>query len=90
MAKADLLSCCLDHNHGKTDNSNVILLKPKHFHAHSFDIEGLDKDIIAQVKEHYDAQDTAVIKALTNKEKNWNDDRELITWEHHVYVPRST
>ena len=39
MAKADLLSCHSDHNHGKSDNSDVILLKPEHFCAHSFDVE---------------------------------------------------
>ena len=89
MAKADLLSRRSDHDHGKSDNTDVVLLKPEHFRAHSFNIEGLDEDIITQIKEHYDAQDTAVVKALTNKEKNWNDDGELITWEHRIYVPRS-
>lgn len=90
MAKADLLSRRANHDHGKLDNSDVILLKPQHFQATSFNVEGLDKDIVAQIKDHHDTQDTAIIKALTNKEINWDDDGELITWEHHLYVPRST
>jgi hypothetical protein len=90
MVKADLLSRRSDHDHGKLDNSDVILLKPKHFCVHTFDVEGMDNNIITQIKEHYNAQDTAVIKALTNKEKNWSDNGELITWEHCVYVPCST
>ena len=87
MTKVDLLSCCSDNDHEKSENLNIVLLKPEHFCTHSSDVEGLNKGIIAQIKEHYDTQDKAVIKALTNKEKNWNDNGKLITWEHCVYVP---
>lgn len=89
MAKVDLLSQHADHNHGKVDNLDVILLKPQHFWATSFDVEELDEDIVAQIKDHHVTQDTAIIKALTNKEKNWGDDGELITWEHCLCVPHS-
>lgn len=69
MAKADLLSRCADHDHGKTDNSDVTLLKAEYFRATSFDLEGLDVDITTQIKWFYDSKDSAVVKALANKEK---------------------
>ena len=78
MAKADLLSCCADHDHGKADNSNVTLLKAEYFQASSFDLEGLDVDIIAQIKQLHNSKDSAIVKALANKEKGWKDKDDLV------------
>jgi len=89
MAKADLLSRRSDHDHGKSDNTDVTLLKAEHFRANSFTLEGLDQTLIDQIKECHDSQDPAVIKAITNKEKGWTDDGEIAAWEHRLYVPRS-
>ena len=89
MAKADLLSRRADHDHGKTDNTNVTLLKAEHFRANRFSLEGFDQNIIDQIKACHDSQDPAVIKAITNKEKGWTDDGEIAAWEHRLYVPRN-
>ena len=89
MAKADLLSRRSDHDHGKADNSDVTVLKAEYFRASSFDLEGLDDDIVTQIKQLHDSQDSAVVKALANKERGWNDEDDLVTWEHRLYVPRS-
>lgn len=89
MVKADLLSRRVDHDHSKADSSDVTLLKAEYFQATSFDVEGLDPDIVAQIKEFHDSQDSAIVKALANREKNWNDEDDLITWEHRLYVPQS-
>ena len=71
------------------DNINVTLLKAEHFRVNGFNLEGLDTEIIDQIKQHHDAPDAAIVKALTNKEKNWTDDGEIISWEHRLYVPCS-
>jgi Txe/YoeB family toxin of Txe-Axe toxin-antitoxin module len=89
MAKADLLSRRADHDHRKSDNTNVTLLKAEHFRANHFSLEGLDQTIVDQIKACHDSQDTAVVKAITNKEKGWTDDGEITAWEHRLYVPRS-
>jgi hypothetical protein len=87
MAKADLLSQRSNHDHGKSDNTDITLLKAKHFHANSFTLEGLDQTLMDQIKECHNSQDPAVIKAITNKEKGWTDDGEITAWEHRLYVP---
>ena len=69
MAKADLLSRRANHDHGKSDNTDVTLLKEEHFCANHFSLESLDQTIVDQIKACHDSQDPVVIKAIMNKEK---------------------
>jgi hypothetical protein len=48
--KADLLSRHADHNQGKDDNKDVVLLKPEFFRATEFVVEGLDEKLIEEIK----------------------------------------
>jgi hypothetical protein len=89
MAKADLLLHHSYHDHGKTNNSDVTVLKTNYFGASTFDLEELDDDIVTQIKELHNSKDSAVVKALANRERGWNNDDDLVTWEHWLYIPCS-
>lgn len=90
--KVDRLSCRKGHQNRKDDNRNIILLKPDHFRALIrsiiFDLEEPSEDWIKEIKNHKNNQDTVVIMALQNKEKDWNEDENrLVTWKNRIYVP---
>lgn len=82
MAQADLLSQCTNHNHGKSNNTNVTLFEAEHFCANHFSLEGLDQTIVDQIKACHDSQDPTVVKAIANKEKGWTENGEITAWEH--------
>ena len=46
MLKVDLLSRRADHQQGKDDNQNIVLLKPEHFRQHVFELPGLEDEIL--------------------------------------------
>lgn len=69
--KADLLSRRSDHNQGKDDNKDVVLLKSDYFCSNELEIEGIDKKIIDQIKgtRHVD---TSVKLAIEKKLPGWS------------------
>lgn len=48
--KADLLSQRADHDQGKNDNENIVLLKPKYFQAQDIVLEGPEVEIMEAIK----------------------------------------
>ena len=48
--KADLLSRRADHDQGKDDNKDVVLLKPEFFRSQEIILEGIDEELTNQIK----------------------------------------
>jgi hypothetical protein len=89
MIKVDILSRRADHNQGKEDNQDIILLKPEHFRQQVFEFQGPDMDVLSKIRQRKNNKDKAVIKALANKEAEWVEhDDGLVTWKERIYVPK--
>jgi hypothetical protein len=89
--KADLLSRRPDHEQGKDDNKDFVLLKPEHFRKLSFvfQVDGADKELMERIIRNKGNKDKVVVKALANKEVEWvEDDTGVVTWKNRVYVPK--
>src|ERR1700749_3853067 len=84
--KADLLSRRADHNQGKDDNKDVILLKPELFRAMELALEAVDQKLIDEIKasKHIDK---SVQLALEKSLPGWKQDGDLILYYEKIYVP---
>ena len=82
MQKPDTLSRHPDHNLGKEDNQDKLILTLQHFRLLATHIQSIDAEILDQIKLKYKDQDLDVTRTLAKKEKGWTDNSQLITWEH--------
>jgi hypothetical protein len=86
--KADLLSRRADHNQGKDDNKNVILLKPEMFRKQEFEIQSVDKEILDQIRDCKKI-DTSVKIAVDKQYPGWESKDGIIYYHEKIYVPRN-
>jgi hypothetical protein len=68
--QADLLSCHADHNQGKEDNQDVVLLKPEYFRAQELVLEGVEKELLDQIRSECRI-DGSIRAALDKKLPSW-------------------
>ena len=63
-----------DHKRGENDNEDITMLKPEWFRHMEVGIDSQDKEFIEQIEEAMPKKkivDRIVKKALTGKEKGW-------------------
>ncbi len=85
--KADLLSRRADHEQGKEDNDEVIVLKPEHFWALVMPtIEEVHTKIKQAMLDHH-RWDKNVSVSL-NHDCGMKLDDGLIYYDHHIYIPQ--
>ena len=85
--KADLLSRRSDHDQGKDDNKDVILLKPELFRMTQVHFKAPSDELLDQIKSTK-RLDTSVKLALEKSLPDWKRDGDLILYREKVYVPR--
>ena len=88
MKKTDILSRREEYEAGKDDNKDIVLLEAKHF-ARPITITPLPDDIIARIRAEARNQDGSVTKALAERKEGWQKEDDLVTFEGHIYVPKS-
>ena len=69
------------------------MLKPEWFRHMEVGIEGQDKNFVEQINEAMFKKkmiDRVVKKALAGKEKEWEREERMITWQNCIYVPKDT
>jgi hypothetical protein len=86
--QADLLSHRADHDQGKEDNQDVVLLKPEYFRAQELVLEGVKKELMDLIKPERKI-DGSVRAALEKKLPSWRKEDNIIYYNGLVYVPRS-
>ena len=86
--KADLLSRRSDHDQGKNDNENVVMLKPEHFQTQDIVLEGPEAEILDEIKKEKKI-DKSVKLALEKKLENWTKKDDIIYYNGLIYVPRN-
>ncbi len=85
--KADLLSRRADHEQGKEDNDEVIVLKPEHFRALVMPtIEEVHTKIKQATLDHH-RWDKSVSASL-NHDRGLKLDNGLIYYDHRIYIPQ--
>jgi hypothetical protein len=84
--QADLLSRCADHDQGKEDNQDVVLLKPEYFRAQEIVLEGVEQEIMDLIKSERRI-DGSVRAALEKKLPMWKKENDVIYYDGLVYVP---
>ena len=89
--KADLLSRRADHDMGKDDNRDVVLLKPEYFRAEyiraqGIELEGPEKEIWDKILETKRI-DKSVKNALEQKLPGWEKKDGIIYYNGLIYVP---
>jgi len=83
MKKADTLSCRLDHDIGKEDNKDRILLKKERFRILVIDKGELWKEL-EDAKEFIEEE---VEAALKKGREGWRKEGKVILWKERAYVP---
>ena len=85
MAKADALSQRAGHDQGKMDNKDTTVLKSEWFRMTSIDT---DQDIFNRIKKIHRNCDKSVLKALAQKETDWEESEDgIMTWKGRIYIP---
>ncbi len=85
--KADLLSRRTDHEQGKENNDEVIVLKPEHFRALVMPtIEEVHTKIKQATLDHH--QWDKNVSASLNHDRGMKLDDGLIYYNHRIYVPQ--
>ncbi len=86
--KADLLSRRADHDTGKEDNDEVIVLKPEHFRALVMPtIEEIHTKIKQATLDHQRWDKN--VSASLNHDRGMKLDDGLIYYDHRIYVPQN-
>ncbi len=86
--KADLLSRRADHDTGKEDNDEVIVLKPEHFRALVMPtIEEVHTKIKQATLDHH--QWDKNVSASLNHDRGMKLDDGLIYYNHRIYIPQN-
>jgi hypothetical protein len=86
--KADLLFRRADHDQGKNDNENIVLLKPEYFRSQEIMMEGPEAEIMSQIKAEKKV-DKSVKLALQKQLPGWEKIEDLIYYNGLIYVPRN-
>ena len=82
MQKPDILTRRADFEKGERDNADVILLKDKFF-ANTIQVEPIADKLIKRILRAHNNKDCSVVKALSEKQKDWEESEEwLVTWQH--------
>ncbi|KAJ3574926.1 hypothetical protein NP233_g1445 [Leucocoprinus birnbaumii] len=85
MGKADALSRRPDHDDGRKDNENIILLKPERFEVAYQDI---DDGLMREVEEAEEFVEEEVKQAMEKEGgEAWKKEGKIIIWRERVYVP---
>ena len=82
MQKPDALPRHPDHDQGKSNNQDELILTLQHFRLLATHIQNLDNEILNQIILKYKDQDLVVTHTYAKKEKGWMDNSQLVTWEH--------
>jgi hypothetical protein len=100
--KPDALSRRADHDNGRLDNRDQVMITPEMLSPKSFKacattmtLEGKEVDLIERVRNCRD-RDEKVVKAFKElgpeggdlRGEEWNEDDGIVTYEGKVYVPR--
>ena len=86
--KADLLLRQKDHKEGmKDDNIGVTVLKKEFFRAIAVDLGGSGEELMKKIQKSKKIEDK-VKEKVERKEKDWEEEDGIITWEGWVYVPK--
>jgi hypothetical protein len=87
--QADLLSHCADHDQGKEDNQDVVLLKPEYFQAQELVLEGIEKELMDLIKSEHRINGS-VQAALDKKLPSWKkQEDDTILYNDLIYFPRN-
>ena len=90
MQKPDILTGCVDFEKGEGDNADVVLLKDKFF-ANTIQVEPIANEPTERILRARNNKDRSVVKALSEKQKDWEESEEgLVTWQHKVCVPKDS
>ena len=90
MQKPDILTRRADFEKGERDNADVVLLKDEFF-ANTIQVEPIADELTRRILRARNNRDRSVIKALSEKQKDWEESEEgLVTWQHRVYVPKDS
>ena len=85
--KADLLSRRADHEQGKEDNDEVIVLKPKHFRALVMPmIEEIHSKVKQATLDHHRWDKN--VSASLNHDRGMKLDDGCIYYDGHIYIPQ--
>jgi hypothetical protein len=86
--KADLLSRRKDHQRGvEEDNAGVTMLKQEFLRDIGVDIGGSSDELLDRIRKSKNV-DGIVKEKVEKKEKDWEEEDGIITWEGRVYVPK--
>src|SRR5712675_831467 len=82
MGKADALSRRSDHNDGKNDNKNLVLLKPGQF---SIAYQNIDDGLLKEIAEAREFIKEEVKRAVGMNDE-WKEKGQVVTWKERIYV----
>ena len=90
MQKSDILTRHADFEKGAKVNADIILLKDEFF-ANTIQVEPIADELTRRILRARNNRDRSVIKALSEKQKDWEELEEgLVTWQHRVYIPKDS
>jgi hypothetical protein len=87
--KADLLSRRSDHNQGKDNNKDVVLLKPEYFRAQDIVLTGPEDKVLDEIKKEKKVNKSIKL-ALEKKLPALEKKDDIIFYNGLIYVPLGT
>ncbi len=85
--KADLLSCCNNHNQGKDDNGDIVVLQPAHFRALIMPTISEVHAKIEDATRQEDLWDEGIKTSLTHKQ-GVSRQGGLLHYDGRIYIPQ--
>ncbi len=85
--KADLLSRHDDHDQGKEDNHDIVVLQPAHFRALIMPTTDFTHQQIKEVTQQEELWDAGIATSLAH-DRGISKEDGLLHYDGHVYVPR--
>ena len=86
--RADLLSRWKEHKEGvKDDNTGVTVLKRELFRAIAVYLRGPGEELMKRIRKSRKIEDK-VREKVERKEKDWEEEDNIITWEGWIYVSK--
>ena len=90
IQKPDILTRRADFEKGERDNADVVLLKDKFF-SNTIQVVPIANELTRQILRARNNKDCSVVKALSEKQMDWEKSEEgWVTWQHLVYIPKDS
>ena len=69
------------------DNAGVMVLKREFFKAIGVDVGGLSDELVDRIRKSKNVEEI-VKEKVEKREKDWEEEDGIITWEGRIYVPK--